>query len=103
MRPADLELGLDTARLLNTTVRPLLNVDAGDIEVTSVVDGHVTLTLLGACSRCVFRAACVNYTVLDRVEQHFDGRDATFEVAGNAVNRTQSRLSRNHDGERRTA
>jgi len=30
MLRSDLELGLDVQRLLNSTIRPLLNVDAGD-------------------------------------------------------------------------
>jgi Fe-S cluster biogenesis protein NfuA len=67
MLPSDLELGLDAQRLLNSTIRPLLNIDAGDAEVTSVVDGHVTITLLGSCGRCLFRASCAAYTVLARL------------------------------------
>ncbi|MFE4664653.1 NifU family protein [Streptomyces sp. NPDC056716] len=85
MRPEDLALGLNVQRLLDSTIRPLLNVDAGDIEVTSVVDGRVTLTLLGGCSRCVFRLSCASYTVLDRMQERFADRDATFEVANAPV------------------
>ncbi len=81
MPSADLELGLDTQRLLNSTIRPLLNIDAGDAEVTSVVDGHVTITLLGSCGRCMFRASCASYTVLDRLEGKLGDR-GTFSVAG---------------------
>jgi Fe-S cluster biogenesis protein NfuA len=90
MHAADLELGLDVQRLLNSTIRPLLNVDAGDAEVTSVVDGHVTITLLGSCSRCMFRASCANYTVLDRLEERFGDRGATFAVAGVTPGRERS-------------
>lgn len=82
MHQADLELGLDVQRILNSTIRPLLNVDAGDAEVTDVVDGHVSLTLLGSCSRCLFRASCAAYTVVDRLDQQLAGRGATFTVAG---------------------
>jgi Fe-S cluster biogenesis protein NfuA len=82
MQQADLELGLDVQRILNSTIRPLLNVDAGDAEVTDVVDGVVTITLLGSCSRCAFRASCAAYTVVDRLEATLPGRGATFEVAG---------------------
>lgn len=92
MLPADLELGLDVQRLLNSTIRPLLNVDAGDAEVTSVVDGHVTITLLGSCSRCLFRASCATYTVLDRLEQKLGDRGATFAVAGNSTPRESTRM-----------
>jgi Fe-S cluster biogenesis protein NfuA len=89
MRAADLELGLDVQRLLNSTIRPLLNVDAGDAEVTSVADGHVTITLLGSCARCMFRASCANYTVLDRLEEHFGDR-GSFAVAGIPPGRERS-------------
>jgi len=49
VKQADLELGLDAQQILNSTIRPLLNVDAGDAEILSVIDGHVTLQLLGGC------------------------------------------------------
>jgi Fe-S cluster biogenesis protein NfuA len=89
---ADLELGIEVQQLLNTTIRPLLNVDAGDAEIISVVDSHVTIALLGSCSRCVFRASCAAYTVMDRLEQGLEGRPATFAVAGTPVNREAARL-----------
>lgn len=110
MLPADLELGIDSADLevaiaphdlrlgllaqevLNSTVRPLLNVDAGDAEIESVVDGHVTIRLLGACSRCAFRQSCAAYVVLDRLEASVDAR-ASFSVAGVAVNREAAQLN----------
>jgi Fe-S cluster biogenesis protein NfuA len=82
MRKADLELGLDVQQILNSTIRPLLNVDAGDAEVTEVVAGHVTITLLGSCSRCLFRASCAVYTVVDRLEEQLAGRGASFAVTG---------------------
>lgn len=82
MHEADLELGLDVQRVLNTTIRPLLNVDAGDAEITEVVDGRVTITLLGSCGRCLFRASCAAYTVVARLEQTLGDRGATFTVAG---------------------
>jgi len=93
MLPADLELGLSVQRLLNSTIRPLLNVDAGDAEVTSVVDGHVTITLLGSCGRCLFRASCAAYTVLDRLEATLGDR-GTYAVAGVSIPRERSRLTR---------
>jgi Fe-S cluster biogenesis protein NfuA len=92
MLPADLELGLSVQRLLNSTIRPLLNVDAGDAEVTSVVDGHVTITLLGSCGRCLFRASCASYTVLDRLESTLGDR-GTYAVAGVSIPRERSRLT----------
>jgi Fe-S cluster biogenesis protein NfuA len=92
MLPADLELGLSVQRLLNSTIRPLLNVDAGDAEVTSVVDGHVTITLLGSCGRCLFRASCASYTVLDRLESTLGDR-GTYAVAGISIPRERSRLT----------
>lgn len=87
MRQADLELGLDVQRLLNTTIRPLLNIDAGDIEITSVTDGRVELALLGACSRCCFRASCATYAVVDRIADEFGDRVASVRVLGLPVNR----------------
>jgi len=92
MLRSDLELGLDVQRLLNSTIRPLLNVDAGDAEVTSVVDGHVTITLLGSCGRCLFKASCASYSVLERLEDTFGDR-GTYEVAGVSIPREQTRLT----------
>jgi Fe-S cluster biogenesis protein NfuA len=91
VKQADLELGLDAQQILNSTIRPLLNVDAGDAEILSVMDGHITLQLLGGCSRCVFRASCAAYTVMDRLEAGLPGRGATFEVKGTPVNREAAR------------
>jgi Fe-S cluster biogenesis protein NfuA len=91
VQQADLELGLEVQQILNSTIRPLLNVDAGDAEIVSVVDGHVTIALLGSCSRCVFRGSCAAYTVMDRLEQ-LGGRAASFAVAGTPVNREAARL-----------
>jgi len=93
MLPSDLELGLDVQRLLNSTIRPLLNVDAGDAEITSVADGHVTITLLGSCARCLFRASCASYTVLDRLESTL-GERGTFAVTGVSIPRERTRLTR---------
>jgi Fe-S cluster biogenesis protein NfuA len=92
VRPADLELGLDVQRLLNSTIRPLLNVDAGDAEITSVVDGHVTITLLGSCGRCLFKASCASYTVLDRLERTLGDR-GTYAVTGVSIPRDRTRLT----------
>ena len=100
MRRADLELGLDVQEVLNSTIRPLLNVDAGDIEITSVRDGHVTLTLLGSCSRCAFRASCAPYSVLDRLDAALGDRDATFAVSGISVDRDAARLGSSSTGSR---
>jgi Fe-S cluster biogenesis protein NfuA len=92
VQQADLELGLEVQQILNSTIRPLLNVDAGDAEIVSVVDSHVTIALLGSCSRCVFRGSCAAYTVMDRLEQGLGGRAASFAVAGTPVNREAARL-----------
>jgi Fe-S cluster biogenesis protein NfuA len=92
MLQSDLELGLDVQRLLNSTIRPLLNVDAGDAEITSVVDGHVTITLLGSCGRCLFRASCASYTVLDRLENTLGDR-GTYAVTGISLAREKSQLT----------
>jgi Fe-S cluster biogenesis protein NfuA len=92
MLQSDLELGLDAQRLLNSTIRPLLNIDAGDAEITSVEDGHVTITLLGSCGRCIFRASCASYTVLDRLETALGDR-GTYAVAGVSIPREHSRLA----------
>jgi Fe-S cluster biogenesis protein NfuA len=92
MLQSDLELGLDVQRLLNSTIRPLLNVDAGDAEITSVVDGHVTITLLGSCGRCLFKASCASYTVLDRLENTLGDR-GTYAVAGVSLTREQTQLT----------
>jgi Fe-S cluster biogenesis protein NfuA len=92
MLPSDLELGLDAQRLLNSTIRPLLNIDAGDAEVTSVVNGHVTITLLGSCGRCIFRASCASYTVLDRLESTLGDR-GSYAVTGISIPRERSRIT----------
>jgi Fe-S cluster biogenesis protein NfuA len=82
VQQSDLELGLDVQRILNTTIRPLLNVDAGDAEVTEVAGGRVVITLLGSCSRCAFRASCAAYTVVGRLREALGDRGADFEVTG---------------------
>jgi Fe-S cluster biogenesis protein NfuA len=92
MQERDIELGLDVQRVLQSRVRPLLNIDAGDCEILSVEDGHVTIGFLGSCSRCIFRASCASYTVLDLLEEHFADRDATFSVAGLRIPRDKARL-----------
>jgi Fe-S cluster biogenesis protein NfuA len=92
MQQSDLDLGLAVQEELNSTIRPLLGIDAGDIEIQSVESGHVELALLGSCSRCIFRANCASYTVLERLEERFEDRGATFHVQGHDVPRNQSRL-----------
>lgn len=92
MQQDDLELGLDVQRVLNSTIRPLLNIDAGDAEVTEVSGGHVRITLLGSCARCAFRLSCAAYTVVDRLEETLGARGATFEVTGVASAATLPRI-----------
>jgi Fe-S cluster biogenesis protein NfuA len=79
LSPADLALGLEVQRALDRAVRPLLNVDAGDVEISAVRDGRVELTLLGSCGRCAFKPACVVNRVLPVLEERFD---AHFDVRG---------------------
>jgi Fe-S cluster biogenesis protein NfuA len=99
MLESDLDLGVEVQRYLNSTIRPLLNIDAGDAEILSVTEGHVRIALLGSCSRCMFKASCVNYTILDRLESHFAGRpDATFEVVDVVTNRQAARLVSAEEG-----
>jgi Fe-S cluster biogenesis protein NfuA len=64
MERRDEDLAVRAQGVLNRAVRPLLNIDAGDIEITSVEDGHVSLSLLGSCGRCMFRANCVHNVVV---------------------------------------
>lgn len=92
MQQPDFELGLAVQDKLNSTIRPLLAIDAGDIEISSVEDGHVTLTLLGSCSRCLFRASCASYTVIDRLERDFEGGSARFTVTGHSLPSERVRL-----------
>lgn len=82
MQRRDLELGIDVQRTLNAALRPLLNVDAGDIEITSVSDGHVVLAPLGSCARCAFKPACMANRCLPLLAERFADRGATFEISG---------------------
>ncbi|MTD57443.1 NifU family protein [Amycolatopsis pithecellobii] len=82
---AELALGLSVQSELNSTIRPLLNVDAGDVMITSVHDHHVTLELLGGCSRCLLSAGCISYSVLSRLDERFAADGATFEVVNAPV------------------
>lgn|ERR1700685_681354 len=92
MLESDLDLGIEVQRFLNSTIRPLLNIDAGDAEIVSVQEGRVVIALLGSCSRCMFKASCANYTILDRLEHRFADRlGATFEVLDVATNRQGAR------------
>lgn len=82
MLSADLELGIDVQRTLDGRVRPLLNVDAGDIEIVSVTGGHVQLELLGACSRCILKLGCQAEMVLPVLRDRFSDRGARFSIRG---------------------
>jgi Fe-S cluster biogenesis protein NfuA len=64
MELRDEDLAVRAQGVLNRAVRPLLNIDAGDIEITSVEDGHVHLQMIGSCGRCMFRANCVHNVVV---------------------------------------
>ncbi|MEO7804246.1 MAG: NifU family protein [Actinomycetota bacterium] len=39
-------------RTLELKVRPAVRLDGGDIELVSVLDGVVTIRLIGACEGC---------------------------------------------------
>lgn len=82
MHPDDTALGLDVQRVLDARIRPLLNVDAGDIEITDVRDGHVHLELLAACGRCPFRAGCQTEMTLPALDARFADRGARFSIRG---------------------
>lgn len=82
MREADLTLGIAVQRALDAHVRPLLNVDAGDIAIDSVQDGRVELELLGACSRCVLKLGCQAEMVLPVLRSRFAEQGAQFTVRG---------------------
>jgi len=82
MQRADLELGLEVQRTLNSRIRPLLNVDAGDIEIVEVQDGHVRLELLASCSRCLLKLGCQAEMVLPVLRERFADQGATFAIKG---------------------
>jgi Fe-S cluster biogenesis protein NfuA len=82
MHEADLALGLDVQRTLDRRIRPLLNVDAGDIEIVGVEDGHVRLELLGGCARCVLKLGCQVEMVLPVLRERFAERGARFSIRG---------------------
>jgi Fe-S cluster biogenesis protein NfuA len=82
MTEDDLELGIEVQRTLDGRIRPLLNVDAGDIEIISVENGRVSLGLLGGCARCVLKLGCQAEMVLPTLHERFGSRGATFSVRG---------------------
>jgi Fe-S cluster biogenesis protein NfuA len=82
VREADLELGIEVQRTLDARIRPLLNVDAGDIAIETVEDGRVQLELLGACSRCALKLGCQAEMVLPVLRERFADRGARFSVRG---------------------
>ena len=82
MREADVVLGVAVQRTLDAHVRPLLNVDAGDIAIESVDDGRVELELLGACSRCMLKLGCQAEMVLPVLRERFADRGARFAIRG---------------------
>lgn len=82
MTEDDLELGVAVQRTLDGRIRPLLNVDAGDIAITGVENGHVRLELLGSCSRCVLKLGCQAEMVLPTLRERFGARGASFSVTG---------------------
>ncbi|GAA5078125.1 Fe-S cluster biogenesis protein NfuA [Thermocatellispora tengchongensis] len=82
MTEDDIELGAEVQRTLDSRIRPLLNVDAGDIEITSVRDGLVELELLGSCRRCLLKLGCQAEMVLPTLRSRFAARGATFSIRG---------------------
>lgn len=42
----------DIQEVLERIIRPMLQVDGGDIELVNVQDGVVSIRLKGACFRC---------------------------------------------------
>jgi Fe-S cluster biogenesis protein NfuA len=79
---SDIELGIEVQKTLDAHIRPLLAVDAGDILIEEVHDGHVQLELLGSCSRCVLKIGCQAEMVIPVLRERFAEHGARFTVRG---------------------
>ncbi len=56
-------------KILNESIRPLLQSDGGDIELVDVIDGIVKVRLRGACSGCPGAAMTLRMSVERKLKE----------------------------------
>ncbi|MFE9958953.1 NifU family protein [Micromonospora sp. NPDC005299] len=98
MQPHDEDLAIRAQGVLNRAVRPLLNIDAGDVEITDVTDGRISVSLIGSCGRCMFRANCVHNVVVPELVHQLGM--AVEDVAVKGVRVRPAALQFRHDVDR---
>ena len=65
--------------VIDERVRPVLQMDGGDIVVNDIDDGVVTVTLKGHCSGCPSRRQTLNIGILDCLQEEF-GEDKIKDI-----------------------
>ena len=65
--------------VIDERIRPVLQMDGGDIELKSIDDGVVLVTLKGHCSGCPSRRNTLNLGILDCLQEEF-GEDKIREI-----------------------
>ena len=65
--------------IIDERVRPVLQMDGGDIVVNDIDDGVVTVTLKGHCSGCPSRRQTLNIGILDCLQEEF-GEDKIKDI-----------------------
>ena len=65
--------------VIDERIRPVLQMDGGDIILNSIEDGIVTVTLTGHCSGCPSRRQTLNFGILDCLQEEF-GEDKIIEI-----------------------
>ena len=91
----DFAFGKQVQTFLDQEIRPLLNADAGDIEVEFVHGGDARLRFLGHCQRCMFRSNCSEHVVLGKLREQFPNRSfsiSNVRMSAQALKRLQTAL-----------
>ena len=58
-------------KIIDERVRPVLQMDGGDIILKDITDGVVTVTLQGHCSGCPSRRQTLNNGILGCLQEEF--------------------------------
>ena len=65
--------------VIDERIRPVLQMDGGDIILNSIEDGIVNVTLTGHCSGCPSRRQTLNFGILSCLQEEL-GEDKIVEV-----------------------
>lgn len=65
------ELEDGVLKIIEKTIRPVLQMDGGDIKLDGIKDGVVSVTLLGHCSGCPSRQATLHNGILMCLQEEY--------------------------------